>query len=417
MEKRRYRGISTLQILLLGSGVIATLILLGVNTIGRRDQNEPRFLSHADTSHTMHTETIHSEQTSEQFTSESPQDEISRSRRNAIVRAIERVEPAVVSITITQVVRTRYFPSIFDDPIFRHFFPEFRREFQRKVHGLGSGVIINKDGYILTNEHVIENAQEIVVTLTNGKQVKGELVGSDSRLDLAVIKIDEGNLPFVVLGNSDDLIIGEWAIAIGNPFGFVLDKSKPTVTVGVISAIDRDFESDPRERIYKDMIQTDAAINQGNSGGPLVNSNGEVIGINTFIFTGGQYSEGSIGIGFAIPINKAKKVTEELLRYGRIRDFWTGISIQDIDWLIAQSLDLESTDGAIISNVDQGSPGEEAGLRVGDIIAEVNTEKVKNADDVIDAFAEGQVGDVYTLKVQRKGRERTIQLELKEVSR
>lgn len=419
MENHRYEGASTLRVLLLGLVVLVIAGFLGLNIMnqGREpDQYDHVQFPPAGTTHSLSAETLQTGTVTQRPDFDSLQDEITATRRNAIVRAIEEVEPAVVSITITQIIRTRLFPSIFDDPLFRHFFPEFRREYQRKVYGLGSGVIVNADGYILTNEHVIENAQEMVVTLTNGEQTKARLIGSDSRLDLAVIKIDGGGFPAAELGDSDDLIIGEWAIAIGNPFGFVLDKSNPTATVGVISAINRDFESSPGERMYKDMIQTDAAINQGNSGGPLVNSNGVVVGINTFIFTGGRYAGGSIGIGFAIPINKAKKVMNELLTYGRIRDFWTGISIQDVDWLIGQSLDLESTDGAIISQVDTGSPGEEAGLRVGDIIIEVNSLKVKDADDVIDAFAEGQVGDLYTLKVQRKEKKRTIRLELKEAS-
>ncbi|MFQ6091806.1 MAG: S1C family serine protease [bacterium] len=428
MEERRRRRAVSLRTFVLGAALIAGAVLLGVNTIGRKEHPGPRTLVPATAPHPLHSDTSRSDEAvaseavaseavaSEALASQSLEEEITSSRRNAIVRAIERVEPAVVSITVTQIIRTRVFPSIFDDPFLRRFFPEFRREYKRRVYSIGSGFIISQDGSILTNEHVIENAQEIVVTLTSGKQAKGELVGSDPRLDLAVIKIEEENLPHATLGDSDELIIGEWAIAIGNPFGFVLDKSKPTVTVGVISAVDRDFESNRGGRIYKDMIQTDAAINLGNSGGPLVNSNGEVIGINTFIFTGGQYSEGSIGIGFAIPINKAKKVTEELLSYGRIRDFWTGISIQNIDWLMAQSLDLKSTEGAIISQIDPGSPGEEAGLKVGDIIKDVNGEKVKDTDDVIKTFAEGQVGDVYTLIVQRQGKERTVQLRLKEAS-
>lgn len=414
MQRNGYTGLFNFRTLLLGGAIIAVSLILWINPLEQKAHNEIRPPAPAKNTKLLFADFNPSDSTSEPQHSELLQEDISDSRRNAIVRSIEQIEPAVVSITITQLIRTRLFPSIFDDPIFRHFFPEFRREYERKVHGLGSGFIINKDGYILTNEHVIKNAQEIVVTLTNGKQVNGELVGSDSRLDLAVVKIDDDALPYAVLGDSDDLIIGEWAIAIGNPFGFVLDKSKPTVTVGVISAVGRDFESVPGDRVYKDMIQTDASINQGNSGGPLVNSNGEVIGINTFIFTGGQYSQGSIGIGFAIPINKAKKVMEELLRFGHIRDFWTGISIQDIDWLIAQSLDLESTKGAIVSNVDQDSPGEEAGLRVGDIIIEVNGEKMEDAADVKDAFAEGQVGDVYSVSILRRGKKRTIQLELKE---
>jgi len=418
METPTSRGTSVFSNLVLGLLVIAVIFLLGINFMnraGQTDRSVHHALPSAQTAHAVNEDSLGIRPYQPSSLPDSLHDQITTSRRNAIVRAIERIEPAVVSITITQIVKQRIFPSIFDDPIFRNFFPELRRrEYQRKVYGLGSSVIVSEDGYILTNEHVIKNAEEIIVTLTNGEQINGKLIGSDPRFDLAVIKIGGQKFPHAFLGNSNDLIIGEWAIAIGNPFGFVLDKSKPTVTVGVISASNRDFESSLGERLYKDMIQTDAAINRGNSGGPLVNSNGEVIGINTIIFTGGQYSEGSIGIGFAIPINKAKKVMSELLRYGRIRDFWTGISIQNVDRLIAQSLDLSSTDGAIVSQVDPDSPGEEAGLRVGDIIVQVNTTPVKDADDVIDSFAEGQVGDMYRLSVQRKGKLRTVEIELKE---
>ncbi|UCE18083.1 MAG: trypsin-like peptidase domain-containing protein [Gemmatimonadota bacterium] len=416
MEQKSHTRSSRFRVLVFGIMVVLAIILIGLNTVGRKHDTAPSNLRSTGVPQTVHLDSTHVRKPYQSETLQSNQDEITTSRRNAIVRAVEKVEPAVVSITVTQIIRTRLFPSIFDDPFLRHFFPEFRREYQRKVYGIGSGFIISEDGYVLTNEHVISSAQEIVVTLTDGTQSKGKVVGSDSRLDVALLKIDERNLPYVTLGCSDDLIIGEWAIAIGNPFGFVLDKSKPTVTIGVVSAFHRDFESHPGERVYKDMIQTDAAINQGNSGGPLVNSNGEVIGINTFIFTGGQYSEGSIGIGFAIPINRAKKVADELLQYGRIRDFWTGISIQNIDWLIAQSLDLQSTNGAIISQIESDSPGELAGLQIGDIILKVNTKIVQDTDDVIDAFAEGQVGDIYNLTIQRRGKEMSIPLKLEEVT-
>ena len=416
MEQNSHKRLPRFRALIFGALIIVASILIGLNTIGRKNDSGLPVLDSNEILQTVHLDSSRFRETSETEPPISHEDEITNSRRNAIVRAVERVEPAVVSITVTQIIRTRLFPSIFDDPFLRHFFPEFRREYQRRVYGIGSGFLISDDGYILTNEHVIENAQEIMVTFTDGTQSKAKVVGSDSRLDVAMLKIDDENLPYVTLGDSDDLIIGEWAIAIGNPFGFVLDKSKPTVTIGVVSAVQRDFESRPGERVYKDMIQTDAAINQGNSGGPLVNSNGEVIGINTFIFTGGHYSEGSIGIGFAIPINKAKKVADELLQFGRIRDFWTGISIQNIDWLIAQSLDLQSTDGAIISQIEPDSPGKIAGLQVGDIIQEVNNKIIQDTDDVIDAFAEGQVGDVYRLTIQRRGEKKTILLKLEEAT-
>jgi len=329
------------------------------------------------------------------------------SRRNAIVRAAQKVSPAVVSISVTQirVYRTSSFP--FRDPFIDQFFPEFRREYRRRIKSMGSGFIIDKEGHILTNQHVVANATQIVVSLPDGRQFTGKLKGSDPATDLAVLQIKARDLPVVHLGDSDGIIIGEWAIAIGNPFGFLISDSKPTVTVGVISAVNRDFE--PRGgHIYQRMIQTDAAINPGNSGGPLVNAAGEVIGINAFIFT---ESGGSLGIGFAIPINTAKRVIKELLKYGRVRQVWTGLRVQRVDRLIAESLGLSQAQGVIISQIDQGSPGEKAGLEVGDVITEVNDHPIRGEKEIREAFYTAQAGDEFKLKVWRKGK--TLEKRLK----
>ncbi len=275
---------------------------------------------------------------------------------------------------------------------------------------MGSGFIIDKKGHILTNEHVVENATQIVISLPDGRQFAGKLQGSDPATDLAVLKIEAKDLPVTHLGDSDDIIIGEWAIAIGNPFGFLISDSKPTVTVGVISAVNRDFE--PRGgHVYRGMIQTDAAINPGNSGGPLVNAVGEVIGINTFIFT---ESGGSLGIGFAIPINTAKRVIKELLQYGRVRQIWTGLRVQRVDRLIAQSLGLHRAEGVIISQIDQGSPGEKAGLEVGDVITEVNDHPIRGEKEIREVFYTAQAGDEFKLKVWRKGKtfEKRLRVEI-----
>ncbi len=275
---------------------------------------------------------------------------------------------------------------------------------------MGSGFIIDKEGHILTNEHMVEDATQIVVNLPDGRQFPGKIQGSDPITDLAVLKIEAKDLPVAPLGDSDDMIIGEWAIAIGNPFGFLISDSKPTVTVGVISAVNRDFE--PRGgHVYQGMIQTDAAINPGNSGGPLVNAVGEVIGINTFIFT---ESGGSLGIGFAIPINTAKKVIRELLRYGRVRQIWTGLRVQRVDRLIAQSLGLPQAEGVIISHIDQRSPGEKAGLKVGDVITEVDGHLVRDEKEIREVFYTAQVGDEFKLTVWREGKtlEKRLKVEL-----
>jgi len=339
-------------------------------------------------------------------------EEIATSRRNAIVRSAERVGPAVVSISVIQVrvVRTGPFGSLFRDPMFQYFFPELQQEYHQQIQNMGSGFLADDQGHILTNEHVVENASEIVVNLADGRQFDARLLGSDPALDLALLKIDGQELPSAPLGDSNDLIIGEWAIAIGNPYGYIMEDSRPSVTVGVISAIGRNF--DPRRgRIYRNMVQTDAAINPGNSGGPLVNSIGQVIGINTFIFT---ETGGSLGVGFAIPIDTAKRMMEEIITYGEVRPFWTGIHIQALTPAIAQSLGYDSTDGVLISQLDQASPARRAGLQVGDIVVAFNDQPVGDENDLIAEFYGAHVGDRITLKVWRQGQIKPVVFTLTE---
>jgi len=311
------------------------------------------------------------------------QDEITNSRQNAIVRAAQRVGPAVVSISVVQVrvIREHPFFSPFGDEFFDEFWGRFfrPREYKEKVYSIGSGFIINPDGYILTNAHVVRRADQLKVSLTTGDEYEGKVVGLDEVSDLAVIKIDAEDLPWVVLGNSDDLIIGEWAIAIGNPFGYLLDDPNPTVTAGVISAVNRDIKRERGQvQIYRKMIQTDAAINLGNSGGPLVNASGEVIGINTFIFT---TSQGSEGIGFAIPINRAKAILSDLIEHGRIIPAWIGIRVQEVNPILAQSMDLDKAEGVIVSEVEDDSPAQKAGLERKDVIIEVDDQKIRDLSD------------------------------------
>ena len=234
-------------------------------------------------------------------------DDIAGSRKNIITETVKKVSPAVVGINVIEIQQYRDpLGSFFDDPFFRQFFGD-RRSRSREVKELGSGYIISPDGYIVTNDHVAGNASRITITLTDGISYDAKLIGSDPVSDIALLKIDGENFPYVEPGNSDEIIIGEWAIALGNPFGLFEVNDKPTVTVGVISATGMNLEP-INDRYYLNMIQTDAAINGGNSGGPLVNSLGEVIGMNTLIFTAG--SQGSIGLGFAIPINKVKSIIE-----------------------------------------------------------------------------------------------------------
>jgi len=247
-----------------------------------------------------------------------PDEQISNSRRNAITRAIKIVSPAVVGINVISVREYRYRSPFYSDPFFRQFFPD--QVYRKKVENLGSGFLISSDGYVLTNEHVVHSATQVIVTTTDGEKHDAEIIGFDFDSDVALLKINSNDMDYIPFGNSDQIIIGEWAIAIGNPFGLFSINAQPTVTVGVISAVDRDFERNAEGRLYQDMIQTDAAINRGNSGGPLVNSKGKLIGMNTMIFTEG--GGGSIGLGFTIPANKLHQIYTDLRDRGSIdRDF------------------------------------------------------------------------------------------------
>ncbi len=336
-------------------------------------------------------------------------EQINDDRKNAITRAIEKVAPAIVGINVEEVREIR--DPFFDDPFFRQFFGD---EFSRKqlVRGLGSGFIISEDGYILTNDHVAGNATKISVSLTTGERLDAKLVGTDPVSDIALLKIDKKGLPYVTLGNSDDLIIGEWVIALGNPFGLFEINDKPTVTVGVVSATKMKVNAD-NKRVYKDMVQTDASINSGNSGGPLINANGEVIGINTIIFTGSSYSSGSIGVGFAISINRVKKIMEEIKKYGKIdRSFNPGFRIQGVDEQIAKYYNLKNKSGVIVTQVYKGGSADKAGLQPEDIIIEVNGEPVRDEMDLIFAVNDSKKGDVLQLTIIRNGSEKKLSLEL-----
>ena len=223
-----------------------------------------------------------------------------------------------------------------------------------KVDNLGSGVLVDEGGYVVTNAHVIEDAHEIIVTLMGGLRFDASIVGVDNLTDIAVLKIDGNSLPFSKLGNSDSLIVGEWVVALGNPLGLFDVSNQPTATAGIISGYDLDFGLKKSGHVYQDMIQTDAAINPGNSGGPLVNTNGDVIGINTFILTGSEYTSGSVGIGFAIPINRVKEVFEDLKKYGKVkRNYNTGIHVQSVDRFIKKYLRLPSLAGVLIRDVEK----------------------------------------------------------------
>lgn len=345
-------------------------------------------------------------------------DDIASSRSNAITRAVSRVAPAIVGINVTEVREVQYrdpFEDFFNDPFFDQFFRRRGSQtLKQEIHGLGSGYIISQDGYILTNDHVAGRASKVVVTMVGGKRYDARVIGTDPTSDVALLKIDGSNLPFLELGNSDDVMVGEWAIALGNPFGLFDINSKPTVTVGVVSNSGVNLQVQ-ENRIYRDMIQTDAAISSGNSGGPLVNSLGQVIGMNTVIYSTAQSNQGagSIGIGFAVPINRVKTIADQLRRNGSIdRNYWTGMRVQQIDANIARYLKLSSSEGVVIVDVAPNSPAARAGLEVGDVISSISGQPVKTEDDAVALLSDARVGDTLKLRILRDGKESDRSLQL-----
>jgi serine protease Do len=338
-------------------------------------------------------------------------DEITNSRENIITNTVQKVSPAIVGINVIEIRQYRDpFSSFFDDPFFRQFFGN-RGNSSQKVQGLGSGYIISPDGYIVTNDHVAGNATEITITMTDGNHHEAKIIGSDPVSDICLLKIDGNNLPYVELGSSNDIIIGEWVIALGNPFGLFELNDKPTVTVGVISATGMNLEP-INERYYLNMIQTDAAINGGNSGGALVNSIGQVIGMNTLIYTAGGV-QGNIGLGFAIPIDKVKKIITELKENGKIdRDFQIGMSIQSIDAGIIKYYDLKSNKGVIITKILPNTPADKAGLKSGDIITEIDGYKISNEQTIFGVFQEFRAEQQIEIKIIRDNSELTKKMKL-----
>ena len=330
----------------------------------------------------------------------------------AFVSVAERVRPAVVHLGTVQVARSSRRPVIpgpnADDPFFKDFFDQFfgrggpgrREEFQ--TPGLGSGVIIDKRGYVLTNFHVIRGADSVTVRLASKQEYRGRIVGTDSKTDLAVVRFEPEttDLRVAPLGNSDSLRVGEWAIAIGNPFG--LDQ---TVTVGIVSATGR---GEMGIATYENFIQTDASINPGNSGGPLVNLHGEVIGINTAIVATGQ------GIGFAIPANMVKRVTAQLIDRGKVTRGWIGVSMQPMTAELAQSLGVRDTRGAIVARVYPGSPAAAAGLAQNDVIVGFDGTAVEDYQHLQRLSADAEVGKTVKLDIVRNREKRTVELKLAE---
>jgi serine protease Do len=320
---------------------------------------------------------------------------------------LKPVLPAVVSIASSRIVKVPQSQSFFNDPFFQRFFGgQFRgAPRQEREQGLGSGVIVSADGYILTNNHVIDKATEIKVILPDKRQFPGKVVGADPKTDLAVVKIAATGLPTVVLGNSSKLQVGDYAFAIGNPFGV-----GETATMGIISATGRnglDIED------YEDFIQTDASINPGNSGGALLDSRGEVIGINTAILSGGQ-GGGNQGIGFAIPIDMAKYVMDQILKHGKVIRGYIGVGVQEVTPDLAKAFNVSAEKGALVGSVESNSPGAKAGLERGDVITEIDGQPVPGPNDLRLKVGSMAPGTTVHLKVWRNGETREMTLTLGE---
>jgi len=311
---------------------------------------------------------------------------------NSIADIAEKNGPAVVNIDTVRMVETQN--PFLDDPTFGRFFGDQFKEYSRTIpqRGTGSGFIINQEGYIITNEHVVHNADKIKVTLSDGREFTGEVIGSDATSDMAIVKIKADNLPLVALGDSDKLRVGEIVVAIGNPYGL-----QQTVTMGVVSAKGRSIPIGVEGRAYKDFIQTDAAINPGNSGGPLLNTKGEVVGINTAIIPYAQ------GIGFAIPINIAKKNIDDLINFGKVIRSWLGVYIQEVTPEIAKQFNQAEAKGVLVGDVVKNSPAEGVGIKTGDIIKKVNNEEVNSPEELQDKIGNIEIGKEAKIEIVRNG--------------
>lgn len=325
----------------------------------------------------------------------------------AFTEIVSAVSPAVVNISTTK-VRQIETDSLFDDPFFDLFRPfnDFGMPKKWKEKSLGSGVIVSSDGYIITNNHVVEKGEEIRVTLFDKSTFKGKLVGADPKTDIAIIQIDANSLPTLKWGDSEELQVGEFVLAIGNPYSL-----NHTVTMGIISAVGR---ANVGIADYEDFIQTDAAINPGNSGGPLVNVKGELIGINTAIFsrTGGYQ-----GIGFAVPSNMVRVIMDQLVQQGKVTRGWIGVTIQELTPELSQKFGADRTQGALVSDVMKGGPAAKAGLKRGDIIIAFNGKIVKDVSNLRNMVAQSKIGNEVKIKILRSGKEYAIKVKIIEFPR
>ena len=326
---------------------------------------------------------------------------------DALAEVADAVRPSVVNVSTTSTVTMEENPEgdLFNDPFFRHFFgdPHGHQKRKYKSAALGSGVIFSENGYILTNNHVVKGAEDIKVVLSDKREFKGKIVGTDPRTDLAVIKINAKDLPAAKLGDSSKLKPGDIVLAVGTPFGL-----NSTITMGIVSAVGR---SNLGIADFEDFIQTDAAINPGNSGGALVNTNGEVVGINTAIFS---TSGGYMGVGFAIPSDMAKTVMDSIIKHGKVVRGWLGVSIQDLTPDIAKSLGIKQQTGALVADVVKDSPAEKAGLKRGDVIVTFDGKPVEDSTSLRNMVSAAAPGKSVTFKLLREGKELSVTATLSE---
>ncbi len=334
---------------------------------------------------------------------------LSESRRNAITNAVDNASSSVVSVISTKVVARRNDPR---DEFFRYFFGEIQPQ---EYSNMGSGFIISEDGLVVTNQHVIGNSpDEVIISTINGEAYEAELIGSDELTDLALLRIKSDKaFPFVKFSDSDEILVGEWAIALGNPFG-LFEDGQPTVTVGVVSAKNRDFRPDPNyPRVYIDMIQTDAAINRGNSGGPLLNSKGEVIGINTFIYTGGTGS-GFIGLSFAIPSNRIDEIISQLLSSGSVvLDYDPGMEFTSMTESLVYSYRLPYVQGLLVTSINKDGPAYSSGIMPGDIILKIGNERVVSEMHGWALLREYYEGDCMIIELLRNNNQYATKMHLR----
>lgn len=395
MFRNKLRGRAGFGLILIAAGIIiGLLIATGLDITNSSNATEPQQVSE---------QTMSGSQDNQSADKSSI--EILEAISNAFADVAETVNPSVVTISTKTVVKNRGFDQFFGDDFFKRFFnmPAPQGEFVQQ--GLGSGIIVRADGVILTNDHVVEGADDIFVSLMDGRELEASVEGTDNRTDLAVIKIDANDLPAIKIGDSDALRVGQWVLAIGSP---LQPELAHTVTAGIVSAKGR---SGVGLSQYQDYIQTDAAINPGNSGGPLVNLKGELVGINAAIAT---RTGGNMGIGFAIPSNLANKVMTDILEKGRVVRGWLGIGIQNVSPELAKNFDLDKTEGVIVTEVMEDSPAEKAGLKVEDVILALNGERMKNTTQLSTRIGSTEPGATEELRLLRNGKEKTLSVKIGE---